>query len=213
MSLNNWNNHYNRNKSKLLYPDENLVRLLAKSFTQSDNDKKIVADIGCGSGRHLNLLAHFGFTNIIGIDYALNSLTLSKDMPHSLLLNTNNEKLCLKDNCIDAAICWGSLHYSNKNSFKKQLSEVYRILKKDAVLFGTLRSSFDTFMQKGEQIEKGVWATSLNDIKGSVASFYTQEELLQSFSCFSQFEYGIMERTLLGNMNEKISHWYYKAIK
>ena len=54
-----WQAHYTKKKSELHYPDENLVRLLASYLKDREAAEVSAADIGCGSGRHLNLLKDF----------------------------------------------------------------------------------------------------------------------------------------------------------
>ncbi|MBP7901433.1 MAG: class I SAM-dependent methyltransferase [Spirochaetes bacterium] len=208
-----WNQHYGRAKSRLSYPDENFVRILSKSISNSASIEKMIAvDIGCGSGRHLSLLSDFGFRKIIGLDYSMPSLLLSKEHAHSLLINADSEKLPFGGNKIDIAVCWGSLHYSDKKSFGIKMSEIFRILKSGGFLLGTLRSSRDTFMRRGKEISDNVWITDLDDIKGSMVSFYDEKELSGAFKQFENFEYGLMERTPLGS-DKVISHWYFVAKK
>lgn len=208
-----WNRHYERPKARLSYPDENLVRILSKSLSETENKQNLSAvDIGCGSGRHLSLLSDFGIEKIIGLDYSMPSLQISKKHPHSLLLNCDSEKLPFGDMKIDLALCWGSLHYSDKISFGMKMSEIFRILKKDGFLMGTLRSNRDTYMRIGKEVSDNVWVTDLDDIKGSVVSFYNERELCDALNRFSSFEYGIMERTPLGS-KKIISHWYFLAKK
>ena len=208
-----WNRHYERPKARLSYPDENLVRILSKSLSEIENKQNLSAvDIGCGSGRHLSLLSDFGIEKIIGLDYSMPSLQLSKKHPHSLLINCDSEKLPFGNMKIDLALCWGSLHYSDKVSFGKKMAEIFRILKNGGFLLGTLRSNRDTFMRIGKEISDDVWVTDLDDIKGSVVSFYDEKELCSALNKFSFFEYGLMERTPLGS-KKIISHWYFLAKK
>ena len=208
-----WNQHYERPKSRLSYPDENLVRILSKSLFEVEKKENLNAlDIGCGSGRHLSLLSDFGITKIIGLDYSMPSLVLSKNHPHSFLINADSEKLPFGDMKIDLALCWGSLHYSDKKSFSTKVSEIFRILKHGGFLLGTLRSNRDTFMRRGKETGDNVWVTDLDDIKGSTVSFYDDKELSEGFKQFKDFEYGLMERTPLGS-DKVISHWYFSAKK
>jgi len=208
-----WNRHYERPKARLSYPDENLVRILSKALSETENKQNLSAvDIGCGSGRHLSLLSDFGIEKIIGLDYSMPSLHISKKHPHSLLINCDSEKLPFGDMKIDLALCWGSLHYSDKISFRMKMSEIFRILKKDGFLLGTLRSNRDTYMRIGKEVSDNVWVTDLDDIKGSVVSFYDERELCDALNRFSSFEYGLMERTPLGS-KKIISHWYFLAKK
>lgn len=213
-SKNSWDNHYNRNKSVLKYPDENLVRMLNSyiSTVNSISDFNVF-DLGCGSGRHLKLLNELGFNNIIGFDMAYNALKICYDnYPINVVQCLNNAIPC-KNNSFEAGICWGGLHYTTKDNFLLQVSEIFRILKNNGIFFGTLRSDHDTFLKKGKHCGNNTWITNLSDIENSTVSFYSEDELKSAFKSFSSLEYGLMERTSLGNINNRISHWYFKAVK
>ena len=80
-------------------------------------------------------------------------------------------------------------------------------------MFATLRSEHDTMMRKGRDLGNNVWVTDLSDIQSSVVSFYSEHELTEAFSNFTELSYGIMERTVPGKMQERISHWYFRAQK
>jgi hypothetical protein len=66
-------------------------------------------------------------------------------------------------------------------------------------------------MKKGENLGNNVWVTDLSDIQNSVVSFYSEDELREGFSSFTALSYGIMERTPIGNIADRISHWYFRA--
>ncbi len=212
MENSKWNNHYKNDKSILSYPDENLVRLIKKNYTEQTAQKLFALDLGCGTGRHLKLLGECGFKNIAGTDSSINALTHSGK--HSgYLINCDNRYLPLKTNSMDLIIAWGSLHYNNKTDLPVMLDEIKFILKTNGLFFATLRSSRDTHLKRGEDKGNNEWITDLNDISGSSASFYTEEELKNEFSLFSQIEYGIIERSVMGDLSKIISHWVISARK
>lgn len=208
-----WESHYTAGKSALLYPDENLVRLLRKNPLLGSPAELIAVDLGCGSGRHLRLLADMGIRKTIGIDRSHNALTLSGKQEAGTLLQGDNLRLPLKSESADIVIAWGSLHYDNKYNFMGMLEEILRILKSGGCLFATLRSERDTYLKRGRHLGNNVWITDLNDISGSTASFYGEGELQVAFSIFSTYTYGLMERTLMGDITSLISHWVIEARK
>ena len=216
MAKDSWDNHYKNKYSVLSYPDENLVRMLkkyiiGKESTEIDNLK--VIDLGCGSGRHIKMLYDTGLKYVTGLDYSMNGLEICKDLYSSFLVQAENEFLPFKDKSFDIAISWGSLHYSNKKSLKKQLSEIYRILNKKSCFLGTLRSERDTYLKKGKDMGNNTWVTDISDLKNSIVSFYSEYELKTALSIFDKFEYGIMERSIIGDLNKIISHWFFRAFK
>lgn len=207
-----WEEHYTSKRSELRYPDENLVRLLMKNLPGNDAPSvATVIDLGCGSGRHIKLLSDLGVSSVIGMDASYNALAISKKWHPGLLLQADNLHLPVKDESADIVIAWGSLHYCVKEELAPMLDEIRRVLKKGGALLATLRSSRDTYLKKGKHVGNDTWITDLNDIHGSIASFYTEGELRETFLPFREFRYGLMERTLVGNLTSLISHWVIEA--
>jgi ubiquinone/menaquinone biosynthesis C-methylase UbiE len=213
MSLHCWNEHYQRDRSRLAYPDENLVRMLTRSLPHDPETISGLAaiDIGCGSGRHLRLLAEYGIQSITGTDYAPNSLELARDMPHTELINCDNAHIPVPDQSFDIAVAWGSLHYGSKADTARQIMEIFRILRPGALLFGTLRSFRDT--HAAGMLHNAEDSASITDIAGAAMCFFTEDELRTLFAPFSSFSYGLMERTPLNERERRISHWYYQAAR
>ncbi len=210
--LESWNRHYTRAKSVLLYPDENLVRMLKNYLNDHDNISKLIAvDLGCGSGRHIKLIGELGITKIIGIDISYNALSICRERYNSLLLQAQGDTIPLKDNSIDIVVSWGSLHYGNKKSMNKILLEISRILKKSGMLFGTLRTNRDTFLKRGNHIGDDTWVTDHKEIHKTTVSFYSEDELQNSLSIYRDYRYGIMERSTTGDTDVLISHWFFWA--
>ncbi len=214
MKTQSWDRHYTSAKSELLYPDENLVRLLTKHIAGRAGAPPMTAvDLGCGSGRHLKLLAGLGVAEIVGIDASFRALEMSRKHHPGPLLQGDTRHMPLKDKTADIIIAWGSLHYCNKIDMILMLEEIRRTLKQDGRLFATIRSSRDTYLKKGRHLGNDTWVTDLEEIKGSVTSFYSEDELKTAFSIFSEFSYGLIERTIMGDMGSVISHWIVQARK
>jgi len=212
MNKKDWNSHYNKSRSDLAFPDENLVRLLSGKLAQTEERKNLKAiDIGCGSGRHLMLLNNYGLNDVYGTDYSLNALELSRHIKPSALINCNNKNLPFSDGSFDIAIAWGSLHYADKTDFALMLNETHRILKKGGSLFATLRNERDSYLKTGTHLGEGTWRTELDDLSGTTVSFFTEDEVKKYFSIFRKCSYGWMERTILGDTSKVISHWVISA--
>jgi len=188
--------------------------MLARRLKKINNPSKVtLLDLGCGSGRHIALLNDMGLESVIGADISLEALALCREHYRASFIACDNRSIPLCDSCIDIAIAWGSLHYNHKKELPVMLAELYRVLKPDGVLFGTLRSSRDTHLKRGMHLGDDVWITDLDDIEGSVASFFSDKELEKAFKGFTTFQYGIIERSLMGDMTKIISHWVFEAIK
>lgn len=214
MKTNEWNSHYKKNKSILSYPDENLVRLIAHRIKEGGSGDDLRAiDIGCGSGRHIALLQDSGIREVCGSDYSFNALGICRDAGFPMLVNCDNRNLPFRDGTFDIAVAWGSLHYSSKDEMRLMLKEVKRIIKKGGALFATLRRDNDTYLKTGTHLGNNTWRTGLDDLTGSVASFFREEELEDTFGIFEHFSYGWMERTVIGDTSKVISHWIISAQK
>ncbi len=213
MENSSWERHYRRDRSSLAYPDENLVRLLAK-FTDSFNGDNITSlDMGCGSGRHIKLMEEMGIEHAFGSDYSIEGLKRSRRFSVSGLVNCSNLNMPFKDESFDVVAAWGSLHYSPKSETGRMISQAHRILKRGGSFFGTLRSENDTYLRRGTHLGNNTWSTDLHDLSGSVVSFFSLNELEELFSVFSDAEFGLMERTVMGNIESRISHWIFSARK
>jgi SAM-dependent methyltransferase len=213
MKNKSWDLHYTRDKSFLLYPDENLVRLIKKNIPTENiiNPDFNSIDIGSGSGRHLKLLKNLDVKNIIGLDISLEGLQLSKKHLPLPYIQNDIKNLSFKDNSFDLIIAWGALHYDYKNNLIIMLNEIKRILKPGGFLFATLRSARDKYLKKGNHLGNDQWQTDLNDLDGSIVSFFTEDELKNHFKIFPNFEYGLLERSIIGDTSKIISHWVISA--
>ena len=209
-----WEIHYERPRSRLSYPDENLVRMI-RPWTEAHADPAALSalDLGCGSGRHLALLAELGIAAPIGLDLSAAALTQCRDIGMRMLVRSDNTHIALRAESVDIVIAWGSLHYCRKDTTARMIAEIHRILRPGGALFGTLRTDRDSYLRRGEHLGGNTWITDLSDIKQSIASFFSEDELRDLFPSFPRFRFGLMERSVLGDTGRMISHWFYTAEK
>jgi len=213
MNNKEWETHYKRDKSSLSYPDENLVRLLSKFLNLEGKESVSALDMGCGSGRHLKLMNELGIDQVFGSDYSFEGLKRSGRFANTGLVNSSNMEMPFKDCSFDIVVSWGSLHYSHKEDTRKMIDEVMRILKKGGAFLGTLRCDNDSYLKRGRQIGDNTWSTDLHDLTGSVVSFFSLDELKELFRDFNSAEFGLMERTIMGDLERRISHWIFSVTK
>ena len=198
-----WNEHYNRVKSRLLYPDENLVRILAGL----DGKDKKALDFGAGSGRHSVLLKNHGY-KVTALDYTENSLKIIQEIDNSIeTVIATNPPYQFKDSIFDLIVSWGVLHYNSTEEIKKIVREYIRILNKDGHLAGTIRADRDTYLG----IKNGIINTP--DLEGAKALLFSKDDVITIFQEFSDLKLGYMERTPIGKLEEKISHWIFLCKK
>jgi ubiquinone/menaquinone biosynthesis C-methylase UbiE len=208
-----WDAHYRKDKSVLTYPDENFVRLVAAFLKEKEPAKMTALDLGCGSGRHVVTLKEMGLGTVLGTDYSMEALINTTKRIPAPFVCAGNTALPFRDATFDLVVSWGSLHYSHKRNLPAMIAEIMRVLKTGGWHIGTLRSSRDTFLKRGRHLKNDVWCTGLEDLEGSVVSFFDEDELQKAFSPYRDFAYGIMERTLPGDMHKLISHWYFRATR
>ena len=142
---------------------------------------------------------------------------LLKQSLKKLQLSSGPKKLYYKgnfcDEIFDISVAWGSLHYSDKEGIIPMLSEIKRITKTGGILLATLRNDRDTYLKNGKHLGNNTWQTGLDDLTGTIVSFYTEDEMKGLFRGFSELRYGWMERTIIGDTSKVISHWIIAARK
>ena len=108
-------------------------------FIHSLKNSDVVADIGCGNGRHLLPCAE-NVSHAVGVDISQNILRivqnklLNKNIVNVSLIHANVVQLPLADNSFDAVLFIASLHnIKGKEHRRRALQEVARMLKPNGV--------------------------------------------------------------------------------
>lgn len=200
-----WEKHYTRPKSKLAYPDENLVRILARVPAPGNSFQAL--DFGSGSGRHCILLKEFGY-EVSAADYSQNSISSIREaFPWAKTFLLDKPPYPFSDSTFDLVVCWGVLHYNPPELAREMLLDIKRIMKKGSFLAASVRAEGDTHLRvKGEKI-------GTPDLEGGSTWFYSEEEMRRIGSDFDSFQLGYTERTPLGKLEERICHWIFLARK
>lgn len=218
-----WQQHYQRARAQLGYPDENLVRMVTK-FQQRESLKKQntpwALDLGTGSGRHLAFLAVHGY-RVLALDRVdlapafdnNRSHWPSDSSPFPYFVQGEAQQLPFAQASLSAVVAWGSLHYGTWQQMQKSISEILRVLKPNGVLWGTLRAESDNYLLRGQQKGPREWLIDSGDISGALVTFVKQGDLPELFQGFDDFHYGYMERSPLGQPIKRISHYFYQARK
>ncbi|XDD44092.1 class I SAM-dependent methyltransferase [Leptospira sp. WS60.C2] len=198
-----WDKHYERPKSKLTFPDENLVRLLSK--IQPPSQKAL--DFGCGSGRHVYLLQSSGY-EVTGCDNAKTTIdNLKATEPTIRFLHTPDLTLPFSPEEFGVIVSWGVFHYNKRKDAKLLLRSLYNALQPNGYLLGSIRAEGDTHLG----LKEGTM--NLADLSGGYAETYTLSDLENFLLPFSEVSIGYTERTPLGKLNERICHWFFLAKK
>ena len=125
-------------------PDEYMYSLVDR-WNGLKKDK--VLDLGCGIGRHSILFAKNNF-DTTAVDISQDALDEIKSYSNKNSLNINTvlsniTDLKLEDNKFDCIIAFNSIYHTNIEGFKKVISELKRVLRKDGEAFITLLSKED----------------------------------------------------------------------
>lgn len=195
-----WDAHYTRDRSRQSYPDENLVRLLSKL------EPGPALDLGCGSGRHLALLADLGYGPIYGCDSSANAVELCRERyPGAEVFVVAPEgasfltPLCSAS--LAAVVAWGVLHYNSPEEILGVLAETGRLLAPGGKFLGTLRGAGDSHF------------SSNGDMLGAAIRFFSESEArgLLEGAGFTNVQLGYAERAPVGELNRRICHWIFSA--
>ncbi len=112
-------------KHPLIYAEKFAKFLKNKSFSG------IILDVGCGTGRDVNIFSKY--FNSMGIDYSEKEIKLAKkNFPKCKFVVQNAEKLKFKEKTISAIHCINVIHYLDEN---KAFKEFYRVLKTEGYIF------------------------------------------------------------------------------
>ena len=102
------------------------------------NKASRILDAGCGPGRYIARLASDQI-RVVGIDFSINMIKLAryqnkgKDQYCDFIV-ADLEHIPLRDGCFDTVICVDTLHHLPKDSRRRAIMELGRVLKKEGEL-------------------------------------------------------------------------------
>lgn len=194
-----WQTHYQRDKSKQKFPDENVVRYFSRWARERYNQDSYILDLGCGSGRHLRFI-HEIFPNTFGVDFSLNALKNQEGV-----VCANMHHLPFPDKSFDLILSWGVYHYLDSELIDSAVQESFRVLKSNGRIFATIRSNKDTHLKR---------TTEYGDLKDGAASLFSAPQAKKIFSRngFQNIISGFVSRRPLGE-KELIAHHLIEAVR
>lgn len=153
------------------YPNEDVIRFVNKYFSRK---KGFFLDVGCGNGRHMNLLQSKGH-KVDGLDFSseiLRQIKKNKKFKNQQLIYDALPLMQkVSDNTYDAVIDCFTSYAMLQDDFIVFLRNVKRILKKNGIYHGQLISSKSDLF-KNYLPAKKIGNFSLKAIKRKNAPFY-----------------------------------------
>ena len=208
-------------KGMLRWPDEDVVRFLAKNYKYKKDRQGIkILDLGFGAGRHIRLLAKEGF-DAYGVDFTENSVTLAQDILAAEGLNATLKigelsNLPFADSFFDSVIGWGTLFYKPRVQIKEDLVEVNRVLKSGEFLCADFRSPDNWFYGLGEEIAPETFLVDERggQYQGTIYHFITKNDLIELMNSagfiLENLEYKEQQHD---NLSQKHAWWIVWARK
>lgn len=151
---------------------------------------KSVMDLGCGTGRHSIYLAKQGF-KVYATDISETGLATTKLKAEKLNLdNIKFKKHDMRDipfetNSFDGVLCvWSTGHGSLEDS-RRNVSEIYRVLKPSGVVVIDYVSKDDENYGKGVEIGKDTFINNVEGEENIPHHYSTIDELKKLYSNFS----------------------------
>jgi len=177
------------------------------------NKIKNVLDLGCGTGRHCIYLAKNGF-DVVGVDVSGSALRMAsawvrKERLRNVAFMRGTMVNIPFDNIhFDAVISVSVIHHALKKDIEKTIDEIYRVLKRNGILFTNLASVKDPRYGSGEEVEDGTFRI-LEAFEEKhfeeLHHFFTKQEATKLLGRFTQAK---IER-----LKEKPSYWKITAHK
>jgi ubiquinone/menaquinone biosynthesis C-methylase UbiE len=142
--INLWDERFKEKKYFLKWPDEMVVRFLAKN--NGKRNQKVL-DLGCGSGRHCELLIKQGY-QVYGCDVSANAIKMTIERIRKLNLKGKFEvsyfnSLPYENEFFDMIIAWHSIYYNNFETLLGTINEISRVLKKNGLFLFSMISTGD----------------------------------------------------------------------
>jgi 2-polyprenyl-3-methyl-5-hydroxy-6-metoxy-1,4-benzoquinol methylase len=212
-----WNKQYRERGYFIKYPDEDLIRFMAKHFYNVPDRKKVkILDIGSGVGRNTIYLAKEGFS-AFGVEATDSGIEVSKkrrevEGTNAVFKKGNLTKIPFAEEYFDAVVDIQAIQHNTYEEIKKILQEVKRILKPNGVFFAKMVSTQDYSFKKGRAIEEH----TLDNIRegtfvdAGVTHFFDLDELRSLMSIFTEVDIEYTETTF-DNMKEKSVYWLITA--
>lgn len=166
VTIDAWNKQYRSKGYFIKYPDENLIRFMAKYFYNAPDRKGVkILDLGSGVGRNTIYLAKEGY-NAFGLEATDSGIEVSKkrrkiEGVNAVFKKGNLTKIPFPGEYFDAVVDIPAIQHNTYKEIKKILQEIKRVLTPNGMFFAKIVSIRDHSFKKGRVIEEH----TLDDIR------------------------------------------------
>ena len=184
----------------------------AVEFFKQQNLEKIL-DLGCGTGRHTIYLLENGF-KVYGCDASESALNIAKEIIKNVeFKKCNMTSLPYKNNYFDGVLCHFVIQHGKIEQIKKAISEIYRVLRKEGILYLSVPSVKHPEYFTGEEIEPRT-KINIDAIDSNVPHHYfTENEIRNLFNKFDIIKLKHVEFPSERDLNKKAAAYLLYAKK
>jgi 2-polyprenyl-3-methyl-5-hydroxy-6-metoxy-1,4-benzoquinol methylase len=187
---------------------EDIHPLFQEFLNETDFSKKSVFDIGCGTGKYLQLLQRGGFTTD-GIDSSETAVAMTQQALGSAaqISCADMFSFVIPKDRYDLIISVSTIHHGRKEQIQSLVNQIHEALVSGGHIFITVpdiasATKWDTFIDH-EKIAEGTFAPTTGPEKGLAHSFYTEDEVKSLFSAFGNVHLDL----------DTIGRWVIRASK
>ncbi len=168
------------------YPNESIIRFVARNFYDKNRTQVKILDFGCGQGAHTWYLAREGF-DTYAFDGSLSAVEKAKRYLESENLKADFRvmdgiNIDYPDLFFDAVIDSVTIGHNKIDNIRRMYEKVFKVLKHEGKLFTSFFSTDTSGYGTGKEIEKGTFFNvelgPLKD-KGNV-HFWTKNEFFDT---------------------------------
>lgn len=188
------------------------MEMIAELFHNAEMEK--ILDIGCGTGRHLIYLAKQGFS-MSGFDVSQKAIEMSKQwlmeegFSANLIQHKMEDVFPYENSFFDAVISVQVIHHNRIRDIRITIAEIERVLRTGGYIFITVPVFPEVPVAPEDdwglkEVEPGTYLPQRGPESGVLHHYFTEEEILNSFSAFSISKLYIDEtghRCILGTKN------------
>lgn len=187
-------------------PDEIAVDF-AKILMKKNKPIRVL-DLGCGAGRHLILMAKYGFESH-GADTSQTGLNMTNSRLKSQKLNAHLVKCDMKNlpykaSSFDAVLCLHAIYHQKLRQIQQTISEIQRVMKKEGLILINFLSRRTYSYGKGTELEKDTFMEECGTEKGVLHHYSDEEEVQKLLRKFRILDLNLEERTVDGKLRSRL---------